>query len=193
MPRFLSDEMMGDVASWLRILGLDTLYAKDYERKYHVEAKDVSVKDLDLIAECFAENRILLSRDKEMVKIMQLKYLKLLKENPELWKSYDLASSDKFPFIYLENVDATTRLSKIREYFNLELKFDPLTARCSHCNYSLRKIQNIEDFKEKIPEKAYKTQKEFWICTNDTCTHIYWIGSHFRDILKKINAIQSHD
>mgnify|MGYP000114833124 CR=1 FL=1 len=52
--RFLADEMNGDIARWLRIMGFDCLY--------------ITGKNLDnkLIEICLNENRILLTSDKEL-------------------------------------------------------------------------------------------------------------------------------
>jgi len=52
-PRFAADEMLGSLARWLRLMGYDTMYAKDVEDS----------KILEIARE---ENRYLLTRDKEL-------------------------------------------------------------------------------------------------------------------------------
>jgi len=60
--KFLIDEMLGKLSRWLRMLGYDTSFAKDYEID-----KNHSVSDKDLIRICLKENRILISRDKDLI------------------------------------------------------------------------------------------------------------------------------
>ncbi|HKY31004.1 MAG TPA: Mut7-C RNAse domain-containing protein [Candidatus Polarisedimenticolia bacterium] len=52
-PRFLADAMLGRLATWLRLLGLDAAYAPRLE-------------DLELIRRARAEGRILLTRDRAL-------------------------------------------------------------------------------------------------------------------------------
>ncbi len=54
-PRFLADEMLGTLVKWLRIMGYDTLYAKD-------------MKDGEIAALAMREGRSLLTRDKALAK-----------------------------------------------------------------------------------------------------------------------------
>ena len=51
--RFLCDQMLGTLATWLRILGYDTAYARD-------------VDDAALLRQAASEQRRLLTRDKEL-------------------------------------------------------------------------------------------------------------------------------
>ena len=54
-PRFLADEMLGTLVKWLRIIGYDTLYAKD-------------MQDGEIAALAMREGRSLLTRDKALAK-----------------------------------------------------------------------------------------------------------------------------
>lgn len=51
MSKFIADAMFGTLAKWLRVLGFDTLYAKDLE-------------DEDIVELARAEERVLITRDK---------------------------------------------------------------------------------------------------------------------------------
>ncbi|MEM4335468.1 MAG: Mut7-C RNAse domain-containing protein [Candidatus Anstonellales archaeon] len=53
MPKFLVDEMLGDVARWLRILGYDAAYVK-------------KVKDEEIVRKALEEGRVILTRDEKM-------------------------------------------------------------------------------------------------------------------------------
>jgi uncharacterized protein with PIN domain len=50
-PRFIVDTMLGNVARWLRILGYDTLYRRDY-------------KDWEILKIAREEDRIIITRDR---------------------------------------------------------------------------------------------------------------------------------
>ncbi|MDD1771186.1 MAG: Mut7-C RNAse domain-containing protein [Methanomassiliicoccales archaeon] len=52
-PRFAADEMLGSLARWLRLMGYDTMYAKD-------------IDDTKIIEIAKEEGRYLLTRDKEL-------------------------------------------------------------------------------------------------------------------------------
>jgi uncharacterized protein with PIN domain len=57
MPRFIADEMLGSLARWLRIIGQDTLYARD-------------MKDDDIVFLGRKEERVVLTRDKQLASRM---------------------------------------------------------------------------------------------------------------------------
>lgn len=54
-PRFLCDEMLGKLASWLRLAGYDARYRKD-------------VADDELLREAAEDGRVLLTRDAELAR-----------------------------------------------------------------------------------------------------------------------------
>jgi uncharacterized protein with PIN domain len=52
-PKFAVDEMLGTLARWLRIMGYDATYEQDHD-------------DKEIIETAMAEDRILLTRDREL-------------------------------------------------------------------------------------------------------------------------------
>ena len=52
-PRFLADEMLGTLARWLRMMGYDTVYARD-------------LLDREVLRMARAEGRVLLTRDRQL-------------------------------------------------------------------------------------------------------------------------------
>jgi len=52
-PKFIADEMLGKLARWLRLLGYDTEYGGD---------------DSEIISRGLNDDRIILSRDKELIR-----------------------------------------------------------------------------------------------------------------------------
>ncbi|MFP3939677.1 MAG: Mut7-C RNAse domain-containing protein [Thermoanaerobaculia bacterium] len=53
-PRMIADAMLGGLARWLRVLGLDTAY-------------DPELDDPDLVDRAVAEDRVILTRDRRLV------------------------------------------------------------------------------------------------------------------------------
>lgn len=52
-PRFVADNMLGRLARWLRLMGYDTLYAREAE-------------DAEIISLSISEDRIILTRDRQL-------------------------------------------------------------------------------------------------------------------------------
>jgi uncharacterized protein with PIN domain len=65
-------------------------------------------------------------------------------------------------------------------------KFDANAARCSMCNGNLHEIKK-EQIIDKIPLKTAQNTDVFWICGD--CKHIYWEGTHIRNLEKLIAEI----
>jgi len=118
--RFVADTMLGRLARWLRLLGFDVLYPE-------------TADDKELLK--FADERIILTRDKELGK----------KENVFLIKS----------------VRIDEQLKQVMNELKLEIKA-PL-SRCSVCNQILieadkKSVENL------VPERIYNNCDVFWRC-----------------------------
>ena len=118
--KFAADTMLGRLARWMRLLGFDVLYPE-------------TVDDKELLK--FADERIILTRDKELGK----------KENVFLIKS----------------VRIDEQLKQVMNELKLEIKA-PL-SRCSVCNHLLvesdkKSVENL------VPERVYNNHNTFWRC-----------------------------
>ncbi len=152
--KFLADRMLGKLAKWLRFLGYDTLYPE-------------ALNDNDLIGICKAEQRTLLTRDKELVKSKQK-----LKGVPAIY--------------YLKSHDIDLQLKQLIQDLNLEFGDEVLT-RCAECNALLTEIaKNL--VKGQVPNGVYERQNKFWHCSG--CDKYYWQGSHFDQIQEKLELLQ---
>lgn len=152
--KFLVDQMLGTLAKWLRLCGLDTFYA------------DQEVSDDELLDIAEQEQRILITRDKELhQRAKKRNILSLITMSKSLSEQLDIVFQS-FPSI------------------NEELQ--PLT-RCSLCNSEIKSIDK-EQIKEQIPNKVSQYHTLFWICP--TCHQIYWKGSHYDKILHTIKQLQ---
>lgn len=147
--RFICDHMLGTLARWLRLLGFDVLYPGPIPDR---EVKEIAKR----------ENRIILTRDKE------------------------LAGNKKVRALHVASDDLEEQL-----LFTIsELKLDitnPMT-RCSLCNSILKKVGKPA-VEGKVPEKVFERQMEFWYCAE--CKKYYWQGSHWDRITKMIERLSS--
>ncbi|MCQ4345962.1 Mut7-C ubiquitin/RNAse domain-containing protein [Pseudomonas stutzeri] len=140
--RFVADAHLGGLARLLRMSGFDTLYDNRFE-------------DAQIAALAAAEQRIVLTRDRELLKRRMVSrgcYLHALKpalQLRELFERLDLARSAR-PF-----------------------------SLCVHCNLPLREL-DTEQARARVPPRAARFYSRFLGC--DACQRIYWEGSHWRSM-----------
>ncbi len=161
--KFIVDEMLGNIARWLRILGFDTIYARDLRVSYNGKSFDTYLLRIAIL-----EKRILITRDKEIV---------------QRAKHYGV----KVISILQNSKDIVTTLGDI--LIKSGVSHPPVNygiLRCPICNGILRPIAK-ENVKTLVPEKSWKFAEEFFKCSN--CGKIYWKGSHWRKISKVIKSL----
>ncbi len=147
--KFLLDCMLGKLARWLRFAGFDTLYFKN-------------IDDDELINIAIKENRILITRDKNL-------YRKIIDKS-----------------IFVNETDIDRQLYHILKLYTANKNC--YLTRCAICNTVLSTI--LEDPVKKCSSiKHPKTIKTFYYCTY--CNKIYWNGSHSSKIINKLNNIQN--
>lgn len=141
--------MLGTLAKWLRICGIDTYYIKGH------------IKDKKLIEIAKKENRILLTRDKELI--------------------YN-AKREQVKTVEINGKDLDEQIKTTLEY--IKVKSDLILSRCTICNTVLENIPK-KDVKGEVPDKVYENNEEFLICPK--CEKIYWKGTHYENMLEKVN------
>ncbi len=144
--KLLCDHMLGTLAKWLRFMGYDTAYPGPLD-------------DTALLALARQEDRVLLTRDKE-----------LASRSPSAVR----VRSDELE-------------EQIREVASaLDLKVvDPL-SRCSICNATLAPVP-LEAVKDIVPEGVRSKRHAFWQCP--TCRRVYWQGSHWDKMVERLNRL----
>jgi uncharacterized protein with PIN domain len=150
--KFIADSMLGRLARWLRLLGYDTLYFTDIE-------------DSLLLRIARDEHRVLLTRDRGIVKVRGLGPHLLLSEN-----------------------NSFAQLEKVIHFFDLMRtgELPPLHSRCTVCNGVLADITK-EQARGHVPEYVFETTSSFRRCTE--CNRIYWKGTHTDRIDKKLSEL----
>lgn len=149
--KFLCDQMLGTLAKWLRIYGYDTFYANS------------EMDDSKLLEISKNENRVLITRDKNLIQIAQ---------------------KEKIKTIEIRTTDLDEQIKIVISNFKIDKT--KILSRCILCNVEVEEIKKI-DVKGKVPERIYNFNKKFWICIK--CNKIYWQGSHYKKMFEKINKI----
>ena len=142
---FIVDQMLGRLAKYMRFLGYDTYFP------------DMSMSDDEIIDIARKENRIIITRDKEL--------------------STRFGNS-----LYIKSDYIYDQLNIVIEHFSLSL--DNILTRCSVCNTLLVPIAK-KDVVEKVPNHVFKKQENFFHCPS--CDRVYWYGTHTQNILRIIN------
>ncbi len=157
--KFVADRMLGRLARWLRLFGYDTLEIKKQENE-----------DDTLLALAEKEGRILVSRDRVLVRKAMKKRI----------RAYPVQSSE-----------IMEQLKEIQVEFGI--LSEPQLDRCTLCNSIIRKVKPEE--MELVRSKDYVYQDrlregtEFWLC--DNCGQVYWIGKHWENIMERAERLKN--
>jgi uncharacterized protein with PIN domain len=147
--------MLGRLARWLRLIGLDTLYFK-------------MVFDKELLDITHIENRILLTRDKEL---------------------QQRATNEGLQAVLIPAISNNKVLAFLSKTFNIQLNIDPIKSRCPLCNGKIASVEK-EIVRFKVPDTTFQRYDQFWQCIQ--CGKIYWMGKHYRsmrEIIAEINHL----
>ena len=143
-PRFVVDGMLGSLARWLRILGYDTDYANQRD-------------DNELVRIARAENRVLLTRDRE------------------------LAARRGVQALLVESQSLDEQLAQVRQAF--PLADGKVSARCPVCNTPLVQASR-EEVADRVPAYVLRHHRHFQRCPG--CRRVYWRGSHWQKMQARL-------
>lgn len=136
--------MLGTLAKWLRILGYDCVF-------------DTSLNDHQLVRLARAEDRMLLTRDRELARRRGLRVMLIEAEVLDDQVRQVLATLDLVPL--------------------------PEHSRCSICNECLEPLDR-DAAKARVPAYVAQTHTEFRACP--ACRRVYWPGSHWQKIDQRL-------
>ena len=148
--RFVLDVHLGKLARKLRMLGFDV----QHER---------FCKDSDLVSISVGEGRIILTRDKGLLK------------NKVVTHGY-----------WVRATKAQEQLGEVMERFDLFSQIKPFT-RCMVCNGPIGEIEK-QQVKDQLPEKTRPYHDRFYACSD--CGKIYWEGSHYRNMKEFVQSLE---
>jgi hypothetical protein len=149
--KLLCDHMLGSLAKWLRILGFDTVFPT------------ATTTDDEILQIANAEDRLLLSRDKEL--ILRGKKAKL-------------------QVLEIHTTDLHEQLIQVLAHIRLDST--QVLTRCTLCNTPLVDVEK-NAVKTHVPPKVFETRDEFWFCP--VCHRYYWMGTHYENMIEKIKTL----
>jgi len=139
-PRFVLDVHLGKLARRLRLLGFDALWDRD-------------AADEQLVGLSLSERRILLTRDRGLLKRRELTHAAAVRAT-----------------------DPRRQLREVVERFDLARSAAPFT-RCLACNGRLAAVRK-EDVLDRIPAETRLHYDTFLTCAS--CHRVFWWGPHSR-------------
>ncbi len=153
--RFIVDINVARLARLLRLAGFDTI---------SVSGAANSVSKRDIAEASGASGRILLSRDKELLKHRAVTFGRLIR-----------------------SADPKTQLYEIIDFYGLRTEIAPF-SRCLKCNDVLAPVakETIVHRLEPLTKRYYHSFK----CCG-SCSSIYWRGSHHQRMLDILTPVMS--
>jgi uncharacterized protein with PIN domain len=150
--QFISDNMLGKLAKWLRFMGYDTLYPKNMD-------------DKELIKISRDEGRLLLTRDKELAKVKGLDVLYINSDNldhqlQQVIKDLNLKANDlqltRCPECnyLLKYIDKVLLAGKVPDGV---LKRQDIFWVCKNCEHYYWRGTHYQKIKAKLDELGKKT------------------------------------
>ncbi len=100
-------------------------------------------------------------------------------------RSHKFIGRKKIEAIVLEEDNLENQIQELDKKINIKDNIN-LLRRCSVCNSPLIEVEK-EKVKGLIPQYVYRTQDKFIECPK--CKKIYWQGTHYENIKKRIERI----
>jgi uncharacterized protein with PIN domain len=148
-PRFVVDVNLGRLARYLRLLGFDTLYRNDY-------------MDRDLVEIGSQQGRIVLSRDKNLLKHAAITH-----------------------GCFIHNSEPLQQIEELIARLDLASSAAPF-KRCVRCNGLINPVEKGA-VEERLPPLTRKYYEVFWICGD--CDQIYWKGAHYERMVGLVEGL----
>ena len=148
-PRFVADAHLGGLARLLRLTGFDTLY-------------DNAIRDDDVERLCIEEQRIVLTRDRELLKRRTIThgcYVRSLRPEPQL-----------------QEIFSRLDLAGLSRPFSL----------CLSCNAALHPVEKAQ-VQEQLPPGVRAHYEHFSIC--HACGRVFWEGSHWKRLRRIVDRV----
>jgi uncharacterized protein with PIN domain len=147
--RFIADAHLGGLAQLLRLAGFDTLYDNHYP--------DADIEEL-----AAAEHRIVLTRDRELLKRRTITH-----------------------GCYVRTLKPQAQLREIFDRLDLAGSAQPFRL-CLTCNAPLRRIPKHE-VAGRAPEGVLERHAQFVTC--DVCRRVFWEGTHWQRMRALMDSV----
>jgi uncharacterized protein with PIN domain len=147
--RFIADAHLGGLAPLLRLAGFDTLYDNHYP-------------DADIEALAAAQQRIVLTRDRELLKRRSITH-----------------------GCYIRTLRPHEQLREVFERLDLAHSAQPFRL-CLMCNAPLRRIAKHE-VGTRAPDGVLERHDQFVTC--DVCQRVFWEGTHWQRMRALMDSV----
>ncbi|MDD4859616.1 MAG: Mut7-C RNAse domain-containing protein [Dehalococcoidales bacterium] len=148
--KFIVDQNVGKLTRWLRTMGYDTEFFTGTNDNY-------------LVRQALEEDRIILTRDTEIMKRRAI-------------------TTGRVRAVLLTGDESEEQMRQVITALKLDSRYRPFTI-CLECNRPLAG-RSIEEVKDRVPPYVFKTQRQYMECPN--CRRIYWRGTHWQAMMKQL-------
>ena len=98
--------------------------------------------------------------------------------------SKESKSNQKFNRFLIKSTNINEQLQEIKKYITFPNDF--IFSRCIECNKLLYNIEK-EKVSKLVPEYILQNHENFLVCRK--CGKIYWKGTHYQDMMKKLSEL----
>ena len=123
--------------------------------------------DAQMVATALAEDRVILTMDTQIM-------------------VRGVVTSGRLKAILIESDKPEEQIQQVIETLNLDCQFRPF-ALCLECNETLED-RSGQAVKDRVPPYVYQTQSKYVECP--TCHRIYWRGTHWQAMTKKLEKFR---
>ena len=148
--KFIVDNNVGKLAKWLRMMGYDAVLFDGSDDSY-------------LVAKALAEDRIILTRDTQIMK-------------------RGVITSGRLKAILINSDEPESQIRQVIDTLNLDCRLRLFTL-CLECNQPLEE-RSKDQVKDRVPPYVFLTQKQYMECP--ACHRIYWRGTHWKAMTEKL-------
>ena len=152
-PRFIVDNNVGKLAKWLRMMGYDAIFFDGSDDAY-------------LVAKALAENRVILTRDTQIMK-------------------RGIITSGRLKAILINSDAHEPQIRQVIDTLHLDYRSRPFTL-CLECNQPLAE-RTKDEVKDRVPPYVFQTQSQYMECP--ACHRIYWRGTHWQSMTEKLEKL----
>ena len=124
--------------------------------------------DSRMIATALAEGRVILTKDTQIMRRR-------------------VVTQGQLKAILIKSDEPEQQMRQVIDTLNLDCQFGPFTI-CLECNQPLLE-RSKEEVKELVPPHVFQTQNQYVECP--TCHRIYWRGTHWQAMTKKLKKFMN--
>lgn len=151
--KFIVDHNVGKLVKWLRLMGYDAVFFNGAD-------------DADMIATALAEDRVVLTRDTQIMK-------------------RGVVTGGRLKAVLIEGDKSEDQICQVVKALNMDLEYRPFSI-CLECNEPLREISK-QEVKDRVPPYVFQTQDQYMACSK--CHRIYWRGTHWQRMNSKLKKL----